>query len=98
MSNNLMFELLNGDVDLGKFCDWIAGKETQVIWTKVLVLCLNVLFSSIELHSNMKEILAQQQLSFCLGLGSLFYVVLRLIDKWIGPINAVYCRSITGYA
>lgn len=38
MSNNLMFELLNGDVDLGKFCDWIAGKETQVIWTYVLLL------------------------------------------------------------
>lgn len=49
MSNNVMFELLNGDVDLGKFCDWIAGKETQVIWTKVLVLCLNIMFISIRI-------------------------------------------------
>lgn len=41
------------------------------------------MFSSIELHSNMKDLFAQQQLSLFLGLGSLFYVVLRLVDKWI---------------
>lgn len=73
MSNNLMFELLNGDVDLGKFCDWIAGKETQVICFELkLVLCLHIMFSSIELHSNMKDLFAQQQLSLFLGLCSLF--------------------------
>lgn len=41
------------------------------------------MFSSIELLSNMKDLFAQQQLSLFLGLCSLFYVVLRLIDKWI---------------
>lgn len=41
------------------------------------------MFSSIELHSNMKDLFAQQQLSLFLGLGSLFYVDLRLVDKWI---------------
>lgn len=41
------------------------------------------MFSSIELHSNMKDLFAQQQLSLFLGLGSLFYVVLRLVDEWI---------------
>lgn len=40
------------------------------------------MFSSIELHSNMKDLFAQQQLSLFLVLGSLFYVVLRLVDKW----------------
>lgn len=92
-----MFELLNGDVDLGKFCDWIAGKESQVIWTEVLVLCLNIMFSSIELHSNMKDLFAQQQLyPLFLGLGSLFlcrFTFNRQVD-----INAVYCRTVTGYA
>lgn len=69
MSNNLISELLNGDVDLGKFCDWIAGKETQVIWTKVLVLCLNIMFSrpSIDMHSNMKDLFAQKLLLFFHG-------------------------------
>lgn len=91
-----MFEVLNGDVDLGKFCDWIAGKETQVIWTKVLVLCLNIMFISIELHSNMKDLFAQQQLSLFLGLGSLF--LCHFTFSWQVDINAVYCHTVTGYA